>query len=85
MRQERLGAGVSAPACWACFVIFHDHVEVLAVIGPEERIDGSMTPDAARKVWADLQQRGWCRVTEADLNRNQMSHRALRRMAYGRR
>jgi hypothetical protein len=48
MRQEWLRAGVSTPACWACFVIFDDHVEVLAVIGPEERIDGSMTPDAAR-------------------------------------
>jgi integrase len=46
MRQEWLRAGVSTPACWACFVIFHDHVEVLAVVGPEERIDGPMTPEA---------------------------------------
>jgi hypothetical protein len=80
MRQEWLRAGDATPACWGCFVIFDDHVEVL--FGPTERIDGSMTPDAARKVWADLQ-RGWYRATEADLNRHQMSHRALRRMAYG--
>ena len=85
MRQEWLRAGDSTSACWACFVIFDDHVEVLAVIGPMERIDGSMAPEAARRVWADLHQRGWCRVTEAELNNHQMSHRALRHMAYGRR
>jgi hypothetical protein len=68
MRQEWMRAGDSTPACWACFVIFDDHVDVLAVIGPTERIDRTMTPDAARTLWADLHARGWYRATEADLN-----------------
>src|SRR5262245_53143617 len=37
MKMEWLRAGDSAPACWACFLIFDDHVDVLAVIGPNER------------------------------------------------
>jgi hypothetical protein len=73
-------AGDGTPACWACFVIYDDHVDVLAVIGQNERIDRSMTPDAA-----DLQQRGWLRVPEAEIVKRGMSHRALRRIAYGRR
>jgi hypothetical protein len=85
MRMEWMRARDNAPACWACFLIFDSHVDVLAVIGPNERVDRTMTPDAARALWADLQQRGWCRATEADLNKHQMSHRALRHMAYGRR
>jgi hypothetical protein len=41
-------AGDSTPACWACFIIFEDHVDVLAVVGAGERIDRSMSPDEAR-------------------------------------
>src|SRR5262245_29889662 len=36
MRQEWMRAGDRTPACWACFMIFDDHVEVLAVTGPNE-------------------------------------------------
>jgi hypothetical protein len=45
MRQEWMRAGDSTPACWACFVIFDDHVDVLAVIGPTERIDRTSESD----------------------------------------
>lgn len=85
MKMEWLRAGDSAPACWACFLIFDDHVDVLAVIGPNERIDGHMTLTAARKLWSDLKQRGWHHATDAEIDQHQMTHRALRRIAYGRR
>jgi hypothetical protein len=42
-----------------------------------------MSPDAARALWADLRQRGWYRASEVEINHHQMSHRKLRRMAYG--
>jgi hypothetical protein len=85
MRHEWMRAGDNTPACWACFVVYDDHVDVLAVIGPHERIDRTMTPDAARALWTDLQARGWYKATDAEIDHHQMSHRTLRRMAYGRR
>jgi hypothetical protein len=85
MRMAWLRAGDATPACWACFLVFDDHVDVLAVIGPNERVDRSMTPDAARKVWADLRQRGWYRASDAEIDHHQMTHRRLRQIAYGRR
>jgi|SRR5215470_5260459 len=39
MKMEWMRAGDSTPACWACFMIFDDHADVLAVTGPNERID----------------------------------------------
>ena len=84
MKMEWMHAGDSTPACWACFMIFDDHAEVLAVIGANERIDGRMTLTAARKLWSDLKQRGWYRATDEEITHHQMSHRALRRIAYGR-
>ena len=84
MRMEWMRAGDAAPACWACFLIFDDRADVLAVIGPKERVDRSMALDAARKVWTDLQERGWYRATEAEIDHHQMTHRKLRHMAYGR-
>jgi hypothetical protein len=36
------------------------------------------TQGAARVVWADLRQRGWCRATDAEINHHQMTHRRLR-------
>jgi hypothetical protein len=83
--MEWMRAGDSAPACWACFLIFDDRVDVLAVIGPKERIDRSMQPDAARQVWTDLRDRGWYRATPVEIDHHQMTHRRLRRIAYGRR
>jgi hypothetical protein len=71
-------AGDSTPACWACFIIFEDHVDVLAVVGAGGRIDRSMSPDEARALWTDLGQRGWYRTSEAEVNHHQMSHRKLR-------
>jgi hypothetical protein len=85
MRQEWMRAGDSAPACWACFVVYEEHVEVLAVIGPTQRIDRSMSPAAARTLWNELRQRGWYRASEAEIDHHEMSHRRLRQIAYGRR
>ena len=84
MKIEWMRGGDSTPACWACFMIFDNHAEVIAVIGANERIDGHMTLTAARKLWSDLKQRGWYRATDEEINHHQMSHRALRRIAYGR-
>src|SRR5262249_55510671 len=47
MKMEWMRAGDSTPACWACFMIFDNHAEVLAVIGANERFDGQMTLTAA--------------------------------------
>ena len=33
MCQEWMRTGDSTPACWACFLVFEEHVDVLAVIG----------------------------------------------------
>jgi hypothetical protein len=82
MRQEWMRAGDSTPACWACFVVYEKHVDVLAVIGPNERIDRTMTRDAARALWNELRQRGWYQASETELNHHQMSHRKLRQIAY---
>jgi hypothetical protein len=75
-------AGDSTPACWACFVIYDEYVEVLAVVGAKERIDRSMTPEAARALWVDLRERGWYRASEAEIKHHQMSHRRLHQIAY---
>jgi hypothetical protein len=83
VRQEWLRAGDRTPACWACFLVYDDRVEVLAVIGPKEHVDRSMPRDAARKLWNELRERGWYRVSDDELNEHQMSHRELRRIAYG--
>jgi len=85
VRQEWLRAGDSTPACWALFMIFDNHAEVLAVIGPSERIDGRMTLAAARKLWSDLKLRGWYRATDEEVVHHQMTLRALQKIAYGRR
>jgi hypothetical protein len=82
--MEWMRAGDSTPACWACFEISDDKVHVLAVLSTG-LIDRDMTLDAARSLWADLTQQGWRKASDAELNHHQMSHRALRRMAYGRR
>jgi len=84
MRMEWMRAGDSTPACWACFLIFDDHVDVLAVIGSNERIDGRMTLTAARKLWHDLKQRGWHHATDVVIDQHQMTHKRLRVLAYGR-
>jgi hypothetical protein len=82
--MEWMRAGDSAPACWACFEIYDDRVRVLAVPSTG-LIDRDMALDAARSLWADLKQQGWDKASDADVRRYQMSHRALRHMAYGRR
>jgi hypothetical protein len=81
--MEWMRAGDSAPACWCCFLVFDDHADVLAVIGPKERVDRRMSHDDARALWNDLKQRGWYHASEDELQRFQMSHRELRRIAYG--
>src|SRR5262245_20935976 len=47
VKMEWLRAGDNHPAAWACFLIFDDHVDVLAIIGAKERVDGTMTTAAA--------------------------------------
>jgi hypothetical protein len=79
MRMEWMRSDDNAPACWACFMVYDDPVDVLAVIGPNERIDRSMSPEGARSLWADLRQRGWRRASNEEVNRHQMSHRKLLR------
>jgi hypothetical protein len=46
--MEWLRAGENFPACWACFVVYDDRVDVLAITGSKQRIDHSMSPDEAR-------------------------------------
>ena len=84
MRMEWMRAGDDAPGAWACFEVYDDRVRVLAVLSTG-LIDRDMTPEDARWLWADLKRQGWHQATDAELNHHQMSHRALRRMAYGRR
>ncbi len=45
-------------------------------------IDHSMSPDEARKLWADLCECGWHRVSDEEIIRHQMSHRKLRSIVY---
>jgi hypothetical protein len=84
MRMEWLRKGDDTPACWACFLVFDDHVEVLAVVGANEHIDRAMSAEDARTVWRDLIARGWQRVTDDDVARRAMTMRKLREIAYGR-
>jgi hypothetical protein len=71
---------------WACFEIYDDdnRVRVLAALSTG-LIDRDMTRDAARSLWADLKQQGWHRASAAELAQHEMSHRALRHMAYKKR
>ena len=62
MRQNGCERATARPH--ACFMIFDDHVDVLAVIGPNEHIDRTITPDAARALWNELRQRGWYQASE---------------------
>jgi hypothetical protein len=83
MRMEWLRASDNFPACWACFVVYDDRVDVLAITGSKQRIDHLMSPDEARTLWADLCQCGWHRASEEEIIRYQMSHRKLRSIVYG--
>jgi hypothetical protein len=84
MRMEWLRAGDDTPACWSCFLVFDDHVEILAVISPSERIDRAMSTEDARTVWRDLIARGWTRATDEDVARREMTMKKLREIMYGR-
>jgi hypothetical protein len=64
--MEWLKASDNFPACWACIVVYDDRVDGLAITGPKQRIDHSMSPDEARTLWADLCQCGWHRASEED-------------------
>ncbi len=83
MRMEWLRASDNFPACWACFLIYDDRVDVLAITGSKQRIDHSMSPDEAGALWADLCQCGWHHASEEEITRHQMSHRKLRSIVYG--
>ena len=67
MRMEWLRASDNFPACWACFLVYDDRVDVLAITGSKQRIDHSMSPDEARALWADLCQCGWHRASEDEV------------------
>ena len=82
MRMEWLKASDNFPACWACFLVFDDRVDVLAITGSKQRIDHSMSPDEARALWVDLCQCGWHHASEGEIIRHQMSHRTLRSIVY---
>jgi hypothetical protein len=83
MRMEWLRASDNFPACWACFLVYDDRVDVLAITGSKQRIDRSMSPAEARTLWADLCECGWHRASEEEINQHQMSHRKLRLIVYG--
>src|SRR5262249_60759663 len=83
MRMEWLRASDNFPACWACFLVYDDRVDVLAITGSKQRIDHSMSPDEAGALWADLCECGWHRASEEEITRHQMSHRKLRSIVYG--
>ena len=83
MRMEWLRASDNFPACWACFLVYDDRVDVLAITGSKQRIDHSMSPDEARALWVDLCQCGWHHASEGEIIRHQMSHRKLRSIVYG--
>jgi hypothetical protein len=85
LRLEWMRANDHTDTNWACFLVFDDHADVLAVISRSERVDRRMSHDDARVLWAGLLERGWHRASEDELQRFQMSHRELRRIAYGRR
>jgi hypothetical protein len=83
MWMEWLRGDDDAPACWACFLVYPEKVNVLAIL-TNGLVDREMSVEAARKLWADLCSQGWRRVTEQELNASRMSHRRLREMAYAR-
>jgi hypothetical protein len=84
MRQEWLRADHSTDTHWALFLIFDDHVHVLAVL-KNRLIDERMSKPAARAVWNELRQQGWHHATDEEVIRHGMSHRRLRDVAYRRR
>jgi hypothetical protein len=69
---------------WACFLVFDNRIDVLAVLSPHKLIDRTMTRDNARKLWSDLVADGWRHVSNDELDQQQMSYRRLRYLAYGR-
>jgi hypothetical protein len=69
MRMEWLRASDNFPACWACFVVYDDRVDVLAITGSKQRIDHTISSDEARKLWADLCECGWHRASEEEIIR----------------
>ena len=64
MRMEWLRASDNFPACWTCFLIYDDRVEVLAITGSSQRIDQSMLPDEAHALGAHLCECGWHHASE---------------------
>src|SRR5262249_14302228 len=83
MRMEWLRASDNFPACWACFLVYDDRVDVLAITGSKQRIDHSMSPDEARALRVDLCQCGWHHASEEEIIWHQMSHGKLRSIVYG--
>src|SRR5262249_8455813 len=67
MRMEWLRASDNFPACWACFLVYDDRVDVLAITGSKQRIDRSMSPAEARTLWADLCECGWHCASEEEI------------------
>jgi hypothetical protein len=82
MRMEWLRASDNFSACWACFLVYDDRVDVLAITGSRQRIDHSMSPAEARALWADLCECGWHHASEQEVTQHQMSHRKLRSIVY---
>ena len=54
MRMEWLRASDSFPACWACFLVYDDRVDVLAITGSRQRIDRSMSPARCGLICANV-------------------------------
>jgi hypothetical protein len=81
--QEWLRADPDTDTHWALFLIFDDHVHVLAVLD-NRLIDERMSMPAARAVWNELRQQGWHHAIDEEVGRHEMSHQKLRDVAYQR-
>jgi hypothetical protein len=82
MSQEWLRSNHSTTN-WACFNIFDNRIDVLAVIGPTERIHRTMSREEARALWNELRLRGWHHASDEEINDHEMSHKKLLGIAYG--
>jgi len=69
---------------WACFAVFANHVDIIAIVGPNRTIHRTNASRAqARTIWAELLQEGWRRASDQEVLDHQMSYRRLLDLAYG--
>jgi len=83
MKQEWLKSDDHSDR-WCCFLVFDDHVDVLARLGPTQKIHrNGMTLDEARVLWNALVLQHWHHCSDDEIDAHAMSHRRLREIIYG--